>query len=178
MANVSNFVKSATMGTLRIILASGAFLDLDYDMGDLSITNLASKLNELAKFRRRGKRVSEAHGDRVDPAISFSAFATNWIGSNDTAPGSLVEALTGLGAYDGEDSTAGAARPFMVTLRFTVAGAKFGDDDDEVITCTLVYCTFGFAEAMDGNKFTISGECLGTVTVENGTNTVVFAEVG
>lgn len=177
MAASSDYVKTAVMGEFRVILASGATLDFEFDLGDLNISGIRSKLNELVKIRRRGRRVSEAHGEKADPTLSFTCWGANFVGADNVPPGTELEALLGVGAYESEDSTSGADRPYTVDLRFKIRGASFGDAFDETVLLEDCYLEGSFAEALDGNKFSWSAEVLGNVTFTNGANPVTLSSI-
>lgn len=179
MAAESSYIKTATMGTLRIADGTGTpvTLDMAYDKGDLSISGLAPKLNEHVKIERRGRFVSNAYGARVYPQVSFSCFVGNLAGSSTSAPGTPLEILTALGCYNANISVAGTGRPVTVSLRLTIEGTNFGDAADETVTLNNVFCTMAFNEAMDGHTLAITGECLGSVVIVNSVNSVTLSQI-
>lgn len=179
MAAESSYIKTNTMGSIVLSDATGTpvTLALAYDKGDLSISGLGPKLNEHVKIERRGRFVSNAHGARVYPQVSLSLFVGNQVGSSDTAPGTPLEFLTALGAYDANVSVAGTGRPVTVTITLTIEGTNFGDTADETIVLSNVYCTMAWNEAVEGNTLAITGEVLGSVVFDNATNTVTLAEI-
>ena len=180
MAAASNYVKNSIHGA--ITLADGTVtpvtLASSYDKGDLQLANLGAVLNDLVHVTRRGKYVSSAHGARRFPTVSFSAFATNLVGSSSTAPGSILEFLTGKGAYSANISTLGSGRPMAVKITLTIEGSNFGDTADETIVLNNVLIeSVSFAEAEDGNTLSFEGTVLGSVAITNSTNTVTYSEV-
>lgn len=178
MAAESSYIKNNTMGLVRLGSASNAVtLDLAYDKGDVTISNLGPKLNEHVKIERRGKFVSNAFGARVYPQVSLSMFVGNLAGSSATAPGTPLEMLTALGAYSANVSAAGTGRPVTVNVRLTIEGTNFGDTADETVTLNNVYCTMAFNEAVDGYTLAITGEVLGSVVIVNSANTVTIDQI-
>jgi len=176
MAAPSTVIKTGTMGTITLV--SGATtLALTYDMADLVIEGLSPKLNEVNAHESRGVFRGLSYGNRTYPTLSFSAWFTNFAGEDDTPPGSMIEFLTGLGAYDGNASTLGTGRPMTIDIKLTIEGTDFGDTADETIVCHDVYCTFGFTEAIDGNKFSISGTVYGEVVTDNNSQVLTFDEI-
>lgn len=179
MAAPSAVVKTAVLGSLTIADGTGTpvTLSVPYTRGDLTIGPLGPKLNELVKIEARGKFLTAAYGARVYPAMSFSAWCPNVVGSSTSAPGTLAEFLAALGAYSANVSTLGTGRPVAVKLTFTIEGTNLGDSADETIVANDVYCTINFAEAMDGNTLSIAGEVLGTVVVTNSTGTITYSQI-
>jgi hypothetical protein len=180
MAAESGYMKTATMGTLRISDGGAVFLDLLYDRGDLAIGTLKSRLNVVKALERRGKWVSDAYGERVYPAISFSCFMGNIVGSSGIAPGTPTEMLTALGAYVGNTNVqgTGANRPLAANLRLTMAGVPFGEPFSETMTANNVGdISMDFAESMDGNTLSFTGLVRTNVTVVNAANTVIFQQI-
>lgn len=179
MATPSSYVKNATMGTLTLADGTGTpvTLAVSYDRGDLAITGLGPKLNNIGKFEARGRFVSHAYTERRYPTVKFTAWLPNVAGSSATAPGSLAEFVSGLGAYAANTPTAGTGRPYTVKLTWTIEGTNFGDAADETVVCNNVFVTFDLQEAMDGNTISLSGEVLGSVVVTNSTNTVTYAQI-
>lgn len=180
MATPSTYVKNSIHGALSLADGTGTpvTLTVSYDKGDLQLSGLGAVLNDLVHVTRRGKYVSSAHGARRFPTVSFSAFTTNFVGSSTTAPGSLLEFLTGKGAYSANISTLGSGRPMAVKLTLTIEGSNFGDSADETVVMNNVLVeTINFNEAEDGNTLAFEGTVLGTVVVTNSTNTVTYSEV-
>jgi hypothetical protein len=185
MAAGSTFWKNNIMGSLLIGdgTTPAVTLAMDTDKGDLAITGLSRKLNELVKMERRGRLGSLAYGNRIYPAISFSAFVGNFAGSDLIAPGTPFEMLMGLGVYGGNFSTFGNVapglfRPYTTNLSFRVEGDDVSDVDDEIVTCEDVYVTSDFSEDVNGNTLAFSGEILGRVLFRNATNEIILAQIG
>ncbi len=180
MAAPSTYVKHNTHGAITLADGTGipVTLALVYDRGDLKIDGLGQKLNEPVHVTRRGKYVSTAFGARRFPSISFSAWCTNWVGSSTTAPGSVLEFVTGAGAYSANISTLGTGRPMAVKLTLAIEGTNFGDSTDESVVANNVMITsIAWEESETGNVLTFTGEILGTVAITNSTNTVTYAEI-
>lgn len=180
MAAESTYVKANTHGSITLSDATGTPVTktLAYDKGDLSISGLRSKLNAVNHVQRRGRYVSSHHGERTFPAVSLSCFLPNVVGSTSSAPGSVLEFLTMLGAYAGNTNPLGTGRPAACKLALTIEGTNFGDTADESVTLnSLVITELAIAEAADGNTITISGEVVGTVVITNNTNTVTLSEI-
>jgi hypothetical protein len=175
MAAESSYIKTNISGSIVLSDGTGTpvTLTLAYDRGDLAIGPLSDKLNELVTVQRRGKFVSHAHGARVFPSVSFSAYCGNLVGGTTSAPGTPTEFLTRQGAYAANLGTLGTGRPLTIDMIITIEGTNFGDSDDEVVTLNDVHCTIQWAEAADGNTITVTGTILGAVGLDNGTNSAV-----
>lgn len=173
MAVVSSIVRNNVLGKIAITVPTFATLTLLYEAGDGSLGSLDKHLNERQRFQRRGNHVSTGWGARIYPAFAFSSYWTELIGSDDTAPGSLAEALFQIGAYD--DS--GSLIPPTCTIDWTVYGQGVGLATDEVITMTSVSAQINLAEAVDGNKIDVAGMVEGSVTITRGAKSETFAEI-
>jgi hypothetical protein len=177
MAAESSYVKTNTMGTLVISDGGAVTLTMLYDRGDVSVGPIQHKLNEHVKIERRGKFVSNAYGARIYPSFSFSCYVGNIVGSSGVAPGTPTEMLTALGAYAANTNVAGTGRPTTVNLTLTMEGTNFGDTADETLRGNNVFCSIQFAEAVDGNTLTITGEVLTSVVATNSANVVTFSQI-
>jgi hypothetical protein len=185
MAAGSTFWKNNIMGSMRIRSGNTPPVELlmDTDKGDLGITGLSRKLNELVKMERRGRLGSLAYGNRIYPGISFTAFVGNFIGSDAVQPGTPFEMLMGLGAYSTNFSTFGNVapglfRPYTTDIQFLIEGDDVSDVDDEIVTCEDVYVTADHSEDVAGNVLSFSGEILGRVIFANAANELILAQIG
>jgi hypothetical protein len=181
MAAPSTQVKTNTYGTLTLRDGTGTpvTLALTYDKGDISISNMAAELNEMVPIERRGKLIAIAHGGRMYPEFSFTAFLGNIVGSDAVAPGTLIEFMGRKGAYSGNVSTlgSGTVRPYTVDLIWDIEGTNFGDTADERIVAEDCRCVWSVTEAQDGNTVSISGTVYGNVVSTNNTNTVTLSQI-
>lgn len=180
MAAESTYVKANTHGSITLADSTGTPVTktLAYDKGDISISGLRGKLNAINHVQRRGKYVSSHHGERTFPGVSFSCFLPNIVGSSASAPGSVLEFLTMLGAYSGNTNPLGTGRPAACKLTLTIEGTNFGDTADEtVVLSSLVITELSIQEAVDGNTISVTGEVVGTVVITNNTNTVTLSEI-
>lgn len=180
MAAASTYVKGSTSGAFAFADGTGTPVTLTaaYDRGDLKIDGISATLNELVHITRRGKYVSTLHGARRIPTVSFSAWCTNWAGSSNTAPGSILEFVFGKGAYSANISALGTGRPMAVKITLTVEGTNFGDTADETVALSnVVIQSASFEESEGGSFFSFSGEILGSVLITNSSNTVTLAEI-
>ena len=180
MAAVSTYVKNSTMGSIILADSTGTpvTLTLAYDKGDLSITGLGQKLNDVGHVQRRGKHVSSMFGARRYPQVSLSIFVSNLVGGSTAAPGSMLEFVTLLNAYAANTNPAGAGRPAAFKLTYTVEGTNFGDTADEtVVLSSLTLMSLDFTESLEGNTLTMQCELAGTVVITNSTGTVTLSEI-
>ena len=166
---VTDFVRNSTMGRLTLIDGSASPVSLvsAFDLGDLAISGLRGGgiLNDVVKFQRRGHHLSTAHGERIYPQASFSAFLTEL--TQAVAPGTLLDFIAKRGAYSGNVSTQGAGRPYSIDVQFDILAATYGASD-EVILLQDCLPLFDLGEAMDGNKISTTWEILGSPLL-NGT---------
>jgi hypothetical protein len=160
---VSEYAKTDIHGSITLSDGTGTpvTLALSYDMGDLSITGLAEKLNEVTAIQRRGKHVSLAHGARTYPSVSFSAIMTQF--TEASAPGTLADFILRRAAYSANISTTNAGGVYTIDIVLTIEGTDFSDAADHTVTLTDVACTLDFAEGAP-NSFSISGQVYGAVT--------------
>lgn len=182
MAAPSTHVRNSNYGRLEISDGSGTpvTLVIPYIRGDFKLGPLPPVLNEVVKNRARGKRISEAYGEKIDPAVSFSADLTSLIGANTVSPGSLAEFLAGQGAYASIVPTSGSAsgRPKTWNLKWITEGQKLvTGDGEESVLCKDFYGRISIEEGADGNTLSVEGEVWGAVEVRNGTNLVIYQQM-
>jgi hypothetical protein len=155
---VSDFVKNSCQGTVTFIArdSTGANveLELDFDLGDVSLTGLKKKLNEYVRMQRRGRKVSTNFGNRTFPQLSLSVYVTSLTSSGDK--GSASEFCLQRGAYEDNVGVDGAGRPYAIDVRVNIEGSDFDDDEDIEFTCLGCLPEMGFGEAMDGDKATFT----------------------
>ena len=178
MAAPSTYIKNNHMGVITAKDGSGNSLVVPYDKGDMALTGLGARLNETAKYEARGKYLGTGYTVRRYPQLSFSAFVSNLVGATAISPGSVLEFLTGLGAYAANISTQGTGRPYQCDIEFSIEGTAFGDASDEVVTLNDCEFTADFSEAAEGNSLSFSAMVLGPIVITNGSNTVTFAQIG
>lgn len=173
MSTVHDVYRTNTMGSLTITPPTGSALTIEFDVGDTAITGLDRRLNERVRMTRRGKLGGTAWGDRTYPQVTITCYWTQLISADGTAPGSILEALWSLGAYD----DGGSLVPPTCTLTLRIEGTDLGAANDEIITLTEVAGTVDLNEAADGNKFTITGTVEGSVAINVGSNTLTLQEI-
>ncbi len=157
------FVKNSVNGYIILRARDGAGANVDltvpYDLGDVAVSNLAETLNQVVTFQRRGKWVSDGHGERIFPGISFTSYH---MGYQDQ----VQEFLFRQGAtYGSLVSVQGAGRPWAIDFILGIEGTAGGDADDWETTfanCPVLPASFN--EAMDGDKWALSLECKGAVS--------------
>lgn len=178
MAAESAFWKNNLQGTITLLDGTGTpvTLTMTTDRGDLKVTNLSAKLNAPMPLTRRGRFGSLNRGERLFIGVSLTAWVGNLVGSSTSVPGTPFEFLTKSGAYSANVSTLGANREYCVDLRITNEGTNFGDTADETLTVEDMVAVCEWAEAIDGNVLTISGQGLGAVVHVNSTNTVTLSQ--
>jgi hypothetical protein len=182
MAAPSTHVRNSNYGRLEISdgSATPVTLVIPYIRGDFKLGPLPPVLNEVVKHRARGKRISESYGEKIDPAVSFSADLTSIIGANAVSPGSLAEFLAQQGAYSALVPTSGAAsgRPKTWNLKWITEGAKLvTGDGEESVLCRDFHGRINIEEGEDGNTLSVEGEVWGSITVTNGSNTVTYQQM-
>lgn len=169
--SASDFVMNSVHGVVTVIMHDTDGNDVEheelFDLGDVALSGLAKELNELVKYSRRGRRVSEDNGAKMYPQLSLSGFVTSLL--NASAPGSLFEAIFGVGAYSDTVSVTGAGRRRAVHVQLEIEGEEIGNDNDDEILCNICYPTTSFGEAMDGDKLNCSFEVCGDVEVNGET---------
>lgn len=163
--SISDFVKTNIHGSF--VLADGAGTPTThtslYDLGDLTISGLGEGglLNVAQHFQRRGKYLSSAYGERMFPTVSFSAFQTGTAGS---APGSIADWVLRKTPYASLVSTLGTGRVWASKCTINIEGTDFGDAaDGQIILNSVIWKLDSWAEAADGNKFSISGTVMGPI---------------
>lgn len=177
MAAPSTFIKSSIHGSITLTDGGAVSLVVPFDKGDVAIGPLMEHLNEELIIETRGHFRTLSRGARVFPSFSFSCFVGNLVGSSAVAPGSVLEFIAGKGAYSANTSVQGALREMTVNAKLTIEGTNVGDAADETVLCANCIFQASFQEAMDGYTLSITGKCLGAVTITNATNVVVFSEI-
>ena len=161
---VSSIVKTSIDGSLTLSDGTGTpvTLSVTFDLGDLTISGLSQRLNEVAAIQSRGKLRSIRHAARTFPSLSFSAYVSSYAGET-SVPGSLSEFITGTGLYSANTSTS-AGDVYTVDVTFDIEGTDLSDGVDGQIVCSDVHFTFDLAESMDGNTISLSGTVYGAVS--------------
>lgn len=158
------FVKNSCNGviTLRGRTGVGANWDLElpYDLGDVSVSDVSKVLNEIIPMQRRGKHVSDAYGARIYPKIGFTSYFMGGV-----AVDVLQDFLFRQGTYSTLVGVNGSGRPFSIDIGIRIEGTNGGDSVDwESWFADCPVMPKSFAEAMDGTKWTLAFECRGAVT--------------
>jgi hypothetical protein len=173
MAAVTSIVRNNVQGKIEIEVDGFDPLVLLYTRGDGNLGPLDKYLNERVDHNTRGQHLSSSWGNRMYPAFNLSAFWTELIGSDDVEPGSMLEAMFQLGAYD--DS--GSMVPPTATVRWTIFGAIAGLANNEVITMTNVAFSATLTEAVEGNSIACAGSVKGSVAITRGGKTITLAQI-
>ena len=179
MAAPSTYVRSFTSGSMVVKDGTGTPVShtVTLDWGDTVIGPLSAKLNERKAVERRGKHVCEVYGKRIYPTIKLTAWYSS-VDEDTTAPGSLLEMLTGTGSYSANISVAGAGRPYTTTVELTLEGTDVGDGADEKITLNDVgWSIDSLSETEDGDQISCTGTIRGSVVITKSTGTTTFAQV-
>lgn len=181
MAAPSTQPKSALKGT--IVLSDGTTptpvaLTIPFTRGDCQIGPLSEDLNEPVVISARGLVVGFTRGAPRLVQVSLSAYAGNVVGDDTVAPGSVLEFVTGTGAYAANVSTLGANRKMAVDVTLNIEGTDWGDSADETITPEDTVVDVNFQEAMDGNVISLTGQSLGNTVIDNDANTVTLGQAG
>jgi len=158
---LSAFIKNDVVGTLKLTDGSGVVLTVPYDRGGVKVGPLAKALNETTKYESRGRLRGVGIGARIFPSIEFGAWLTEL---TNASVGNVADFLLQKGAYSANTSTLGTNHPvYTVDVTLLMEGTNFGDDADQTLLCEDVRPPLEFAESMDGNGITVSGEVLGRV---------------
>ena len=166
MAADSNFVKTSVSGSLQLrdATATPVTLDLAFDRGDLVVGPIKEVMNEDVVIERRGRFVNVAHGSRIFPTSSFSAWFSKFQASN--VPGAISDWVLRQGPYAALVSTLGSGPkvPFASDAIYTIEGSDFGDSADHTFTLHDVQWTIdSFTEANEGCFFSLSGVVRGEI---------------
>jgi hypothetical protein len=157
MAAISAIAKNFRDGT--ILLEAGAkALTVAWEDGDFSLSDLAEGLVEVEAYQDRGELFSLRKIGRKYPTISFSAVATELT----DAATNLMDAVRQFNTYWAAATSTSSASGDVYTLKVTLTVAYAAET--HTIVMNDVALTISFAEG-NPNKFTISGEVLGTVTM-------------
>jgi len=179
MAAESSYIKNNTNGSAVLADATGTpvTLTLAFDKGDIAISGLRQKFNEVGIVKRRGKRVSPMWGERTEPSCTLSLFMGNFIGGSNAAPGTPLEFMTFKNAYSANTST-WKTDPASFKLTFTIEGTNFGDSADETVVLNDCILEEGsFQEAADGNTLSCTLKVCGSVVITNSTGTATYNEI-
>ena len=158
MAAPGTFISNFTHGTI-ILTDSGAAstVTMTLDQGDFSASGLADRLREIAAYETRGTLRGVALTNRTYPTISFTSLISEW---SDAGAGTVMDLITGGGAFASRVGTLGANHPVVcldVEFKFTdydaaVPDLKFHD----------VNLTFDFSEG-DPDTISLSGTVYGEI---------------
>lgn len=159
----STVIKNLNDGsiTLRDGTGTPVTLVVPFSTGDLSISGLAQKQNEVAKYETRGTFHSARHTARTYPSGSFSFQIADYSDGTNQTVHDFVQAVN---SYSANVSTLGTnADVYAIDIILTVEGTDHGDASDHVLTLTDCVCTLDISEG-DPNTGTLNFECLGTYT--------------
>lgn len=163
--STSDFVKSNVHGSFTLSDGTGSPVTLTaaYDLGDVNISGLSGPyLNDVVHHERRGKYLSSSYGQRRYVSIAFSCYLT---GEGAAAPGSLQAFLGKRTPYTANISTLGSGRVYAVKFTLNIEGTDFGDSADwSSVFNHCIPTDMGLSEAADGDKFSITLTCVGTIT--------------
>jgi hypothetical protein len=178
MAAPSSQPKTSRGGVIRLSDGTGTpvTLTIPFTVGDAELGQIMAFLNEEVIITARTQVIGVTRGKPSLPTFKFSVYVGNIVGSNDTAPGTATEFVTGKGSYDANVSTLGANREITVDIRQTIEGTAWGDTADETIDCEDVLLSATWKESEEGNMLTFEGKILGSVIVTNNTNVVTYAQ--
>lgn len=150
---VSNIPKVPRDGTVTLQGATLAAYTLDYEDGDVNVSEIGTA--ERIVIRDRGAIVAVRQGD--DPVITI----TMTVSQRDFTDGSSatlwdVIAFTGSRAADTKTTDTKGDFKFL-TCVFTDAGTAHGDTADHTLTAKGCVATMSFAEGKP-NKYTLTLE--------------------
>ena len=161
---ISGVTKNFRDGTLAIEDGTGTpiSMTLAYEDGDFSISGLGESQKEVAKYEDRGDFYCARKTKTKYPQFKFTAHFTDL---HDATEKTLLGVAKKIGAWSAGVSTLGAnAEVWAVKLTWTIEGSNHGDAADHVLILDdCIITDFGVSEG-DPNKFTITGEVLGTIT--------------
>lgn len=178
MAAPSTSPKNFYAGVLRQSDGTGSPVTLACLMqkGDYAIGPLRQELNEDMVITSLTQVIGLVPGAPLLPTLSVSCYVGNLVGSSATAPGSMLEFVTGKGAYSANISTRGANQRMTVDTRLTIEGTSWGDTADETIDAEDCRYSADFAVSADGNTLSFSAQVLGSVVITNSTNVVTYSQ--
>lgn len=154
-------------GDGNLLIEDGSTLSAEVElyMGDFSLAGLSGVLAELQVIQVRQKVAAALRGAAVPPTGSFSAKVE--------AGFSLWDPLTQTGAWAGFVSTSGTGCSFPThKLTLTLDCGSGGDTPDVLVLEDVAIQDFTYAQADDGDTFTINFTVLGSVTLNGQTVTV------
>jgi hypothetical protein len=163
MAVESTVVKTSRDGVLVLKYGSDTYT-IAYEDGDLQVT---PPRYATVVVRDRGDIAGERKGQQEPGSVSFSAYMREFTDAQTTGGNAMtlidfIEKTANAAAFT---STGGTGyEETMCDMTYTVEGTNFTDDADHALTCTKVKLVWDFAEAIEGSKFSVSGEILGAVT--------------
>lgn len=177
--SVSTQPKNFAGGVLRLSDATGTPVTLTALMmqGDYSLGPLGQDLNEDVVMSSRTRFIGLGVGAPRYPELSVSCYVGNLVGSATSGTGTMLEFVTGKGAYSANVSTLGANRRMTCDVRLTIEGTNWGDSADETIDAEDCRFQANFTEAGDGNKLEFTAQVLGAVVITNDANTVTYQQL-
>ena len=158
----STVIKTARDGVIKIsdnTSPTALTHTVVYEDGEFSFSD---DKTERIVMRDRGTIVGLRKGDDSVPSFSFSVYMRDFRDDSDTTICDVIENTNGASAWV---STGGTGfEQYLLDLEIRVEGTDHGDGNDDVLTLTKCFLNWDFAEAKEGNKITVTGECYGTVT--------------
>jgi hypothetical protein len=159
---LSNYVKNDVQGSITLKDGTGTpvTMDVDFDLGDVSLSGLSEKLNESVNIERRGKLKDVGYGARTYPSLSFSILVAQF---TDASADVVTDFLLRQGKFSGNISTLGAGRPYAVDVVFTIEGTAV-DGTDHTWTAHDFVPNQDFSEGSPADTIAVSGDVRGPIT--------------
>jgi hypothetical protein len=154
---ISAYVLNNVTGKLTLLDGTGTpvTLEVPFYGGDLTVSGVRKVLNEPINIEARGHNYGKVYGARMYPELAFSCFIPEF---TNASVGVVFDFLNNQGAYAANVSVWGATRPYAVNARLEIEGSSYGGND-VTVTFAKFTPTLDIAEAVDGNKLSVSGEC-------------------
>ncbi len=161
---LSTVIKTNRDGSLQGADGTGTPLtaNVTFENGDVTITGIASNLNEVVAIESRGRFNTIRHAARTYPEITFSAKVADL---SEATTGVFQDLVLGTGAHSARVSTLGSSRQeITLDLTLTIEGTDHGDAADQTIVLNDVFITFDFAESPESNALSFKGTVYGAIT--------------
>ena len=147
----STVPKTKRDGKIQIITAEHV-LEVQYEAGDLSISNMKAGQTATTMILDRGDFHALRKTDFEPVAFSFTATLTDVSDGTDAL---LLDACLGTGAWASDTSAFGAnADCWGIKLTFTIEGTDHGDSADHTIELTP--CRIMSVDLSEGDPSTLS----------------------
>lgn len=136
--------------------------DLDFSIGDFSLSGLSADQAEVQAYKIRGKVASLRKTSSTEPTGSFSCYLAD---VSDVTDQTLIDFVLKQGSFTANESTTkGLGDITTYNLTWEIEGTDLGDVSDHTIKCEDCHITLDLSEG-EPNTISFSFTVYGDVTM-------------